>query len=350
MLRRRDGSPIIRPLLTAMNSTELFLNPQTGLLRSGWRAAVFFTLIYAPYFIVGLFLKPVEETQPAVFDVSLEMILTYVVLVAWVIAVSWLCLRFLERMKLSALGFAFHSGWFSDILKGGVTGSLMIVSVVILQIIGGGTRVRFNPVWYGDNGIDWAGARVIASETLAALALFILAAAFEELVYRGYAFQTMLRGAPAVVPIILFSIYFGLSHLDNPNSAVFSTTNTVLAGIWLSVAYLRTRNLWFPTALHAAWNWVMGAFFGIPVSGLRIPQNSILVSTTGEPVWLTGGSYGSEGGVAATFALVIATIVIWRARFLRVSPEMHAAFLQQASLDDTAISLGLKSGDEGRQD
>jgi len=331
-----------------MNSTELLLNPKTVLLRSGWRAAIFIALLNSPYLIAGWFMKPAEKTSAVVFDVSFEMILTYGVMVAWVVAVSWICLRFLERMKLSALGFALHSGWFSDVLKGVVTGALMIASVVMLQVVGGGLRLSFNPVWRGGQGIDWAGVRVVAVEIIAALVLLVLAGAFEELVFRGYAFQTLLRGAPPIVPILLFSIYFGQAHWDNQNRTLLSTTNTALAGIWLSIAYLRTRSLWLPTALHFTWNWMMGAFFGIPVSGLRIPQHSILVPTGDAPVWLTGGSYGSEGGVAATVALIIATVVIWRARWLRVSPEMEAAFRERAPNSDAAInsnSLGLRNED-----
>lgn len=328
-----------------MNSTELFLNPRTGLLRCGWRAAIFVALLYLPYWP---FLKPVATKQAVIIDVSLEMVLTYAILISWVVAVSWLCLRFLERMKLSALGFALHSRWFNDVLKGCAMSALMIVSIVVLQIIGGGARLGFNPVWFPEGGIDWAGVRITASEVVAALVLLILAGAFEELVYRGYAFQTLLRGAPDVVPVLIFSIYFGWAHWDNPNRTMFSTANTTLAGIWLSIAYLKTRSLWFPTALHFTWNWMMGAFFGIPVSGLRIPSHSILISTSGEPVWLTGGSYGSEGGAAATVILVIAIIVIWRARWLRVSPEMSAAFQGRTPVGEetlNTINLGLRDHD-----
>src|SRR5215475_1111581 len=280
-----------------MNPTELIINPQTGLLRAGWRAAIFFALLYLPFLVYGLPPQKVETSPVAApivaVDVSPGMILTYAVMVAWVVAVSWICLKFLERMKLSALGFALHSGWFTDVLKGCATGALMIASVVTLQIIGG-MRLNGNPIWLGEQGINWTGARIVAVDISFALVLLILAAAFEELVFRGYAFQTLLRGAPAYVPILLFSIYFGWAHRDNPDRTLFSTANTALAGIWLSIAYLRTRSLWFPTALHFSWNWVMGAFFGIPVSGLRIPQHPILLTSSGGPVWLTGGSYGSE--------------------------------------------------------
>src|SRR5262245_25591777 len=315
-----------------MNPTELILNPQTGLLRAGWRAAIFIALLSSPYMIYRLLPKTAETppvTAPVVLiDVSPESILSYVVYVIWVVAVSWICLRFLERMKISSLGFALRGAWFGDVLKGCAIGGAMIVLGVTLQIVGG-ARLSFNPILHREQGIDWSGVRTVAAEMIAALVLLTLAAAFEELIFRGYAFQTLLRGAPAIVPILLFSIYFAWAHWNNPNRTLFATANTTLAGVWLSIAYLKTRNLWFPTALHFAWNWTMGAFFGIPVSGLQIERPLLVLSGDG-PVWLTGGSYGSEGGAAATIALTIAIAVIWRARWLRVSPELAGGAPRQA--------------------
>src|SRR5262245_5579061 len=333
-----------------MNPTELILNPQTGLLRAGWRAAIFIALLNSPYLIYGL-LPKTAETSPAAapivaVDVSLGTVLTYAVLVAWVVLVSWICLRFLERLKLSALGFALRGGWFGDVLKGCGLSGVMIASVVALQIAGGGSRLSFNPILHRDGGVNWAGVRTVAVEMVAALVLLILAAAFEELIFRGYAFQTLLRGAPAVVPILLFSIYFGWAHWNNPNRTLFSTANTALAGVWLSIAYLKTRNLWFPTALHFTWNWTMGVFFGIPISGLQIGRPFLVTSSDG-PVWLTGGNYGSEGGAAATVVLIIAIAVIWRARWLRASPEVNSALLERAPNTESAINLGLRSGYRG---
>jgi membrane protease YdiL (CAAX protease family) len=327
-----------------MNLTEFILDPRTGLLRAGWRAAIFVALLFSPYWVLGLFLKAGPETPPPVFDVSLAMSVTYGLLIVWVVVVSWLCLRFLERLKLPALGFAFYGGWFGDVGKGCVAAAAMVASIVTLQVIGGGTRLSFNPIWGGMHEIDWRGARVVATEIVLALALMILAGAFEELVYRGYAFQTLLCGAPAYAAVGVFSIFFGLAHLGNPGRTLISTLNTSLAGIWLSVAYIRTRGLWFPTALHFTWNWTLGAFFGIPVSGLRIP-NSILISTGAGPGWLTGGSYGSEGGAAATVVLLVAIVVIWRARWLCASPEMNAALTGRTANGDGAISLGLRGPD-----
>lgn len=325
-----------------MNSMGLFINPQTKRLRSGWRAAVFAALLFSPRLLLDLFLPAGQAGAAGVFDLSVKMILAYVALIVWAVGVSGVCLRFLEGMKLPALGFALHSRWPGDVIKGCAMGALMIASVVALQIIGGGARLNFNSVWWKGQGIDWAGVWTVAPEVCAALVLFILAGAFEELVYRGYAFQTLLRGAPAFLPILFFSILFGAAHWGNPSRTFFSTANTILAGIWLSMAYLKTRSLWFPAALHASWNWTMGALFGLPVSGLRVPPHPVLASTGGEPVWLTGGSYGSEGGAAATIVLIIAIVVVWRAKWLSVSPEMNAALSMHITGSESSINLGLR--------
>ena len=188
-----------------------------------------------------------------------------------------------------------------------------------------------------------AGLLLTGKDVLLALVLLIVAAALEELAFRGYAFQTLLRAAPPIVPILLLSIYFGYGHWDNPNRTFFSTANTVLAGVWLAVAYLKTRSLWLPTALHFGWNLTMGAVFGLPVSGLIIPQHSILVSTSGAPVWLTGGSYGPEGGAVATIVVIASTLFIWRVNWFSVAPEMQAALTETAQPEDSAIRLNLQN-------
>jgi hypothetical protein len=93
------------------------------------------------------------------------------------------------------------------------------------------------------------------------------------------------------------------------------------------------------------WNWTMGAFFGIPVSGLQI-ENPLLITSGEGPVWLTGGRYGSEGGAAATIALIIAGIVIWRARWLTAAPETLATLSEREPPHGEApVRLGLGSQD-----
>jgi len=312
-------------------------------LRGGWRAAAFLALLTLPQWVIALVFTPAKTESGAVFEVNLAMIFTYAVLIAWVALVSWLCLRFLEHLGLRPLGFGLHRNWWREVLIGFIISAAMIAVVVGLQALGGGTRVARSPAWWAGSGVDAAGLFLTVKEVLLALGLLILAGAFEELMYRGYAFQTLLRGAPAVVPILLLSVYFAYGHWENPSRTFFSTANTVLAGVWLSLAYLKTRSLWLPTALHFGWNWTMGAVFGLPVSGLLIPQHPLLISTSDAPLWLTGGSYGPEGGAAATIVIIASTILIWRAKWLGIAPEMQAALAEPAPADDPTIRLNLQN-------
>ena len=94
-------------------------------------------------------------------------------------------------------------------------------------------------------------------------------------------------------------------------AAGFTFINTALAGVWLAVAYLRTRTLWFPLGVHWAWNWALGAVFGLPVSGITdLAPYPLMRGTDHGPAWLTGGSYGIEGGLACTITLAITTVFI----------------------------------------
>ncbi|HMV51465.1 MAG TPA: CPBP family intramembrane metalloprotease [Blastocatellia bacterium] len=327
-----------------MKTANLFINPQTKLLRSGWRAFAFLLALTFPQGIVNLFFKSTAPSGEApantVFEVSGTMIFTYGVLVAWVMLISWLCLRFLDRMSLRSLGLALHSNWQRELVLGFAMSATMMTLICGLQGLAGSTKIGPNSIWI--NGTP-SEIGLLLKDTLLALLLLILAGAFEELMFRGYAFQTLLRGMSPIVPIVLLSVYFGLGHWGNPNRTLFSTINTVLAGIWLSVAYLKTRSLWFPTALHFGWNWTMGAFFGLPVSGLRIPQQSIFESSISSPVWLTGGAYGPEGGAAASVVILLSIIFVWRTDWLAIAPEAQSASTESLPADDTTILLNLQN-------
>ena len=301
-----------------MQLHSVFINPATRRLRSGWRVLIYFTVLALPNLILGLLFSTSSSTPSSNnFDTSWSMIAVYAVMNVWVIFVSIAAFRWLDGASWRAWGYLLHQGWSRDLFIGLLTGLLMIASVVGLQWLGGGTRL------HAPNGFSWRGI-------VTATVLLWLAAAFEELLFRGYAFQTLLRDVPAWVPIIGLNLFFGLAHWTNPSRTTFSTVNTVLAGAWLALAVMRTRSLWLATGLHFSWNWTMGVLFGLPVSGMRMP-NTFLFASSAEPQWLTGGSYGSEGGVTATLAFSLCALWIWRTTKLRVASQTESALSSASS-------------------
>jgi uncharacterized protein len=201
---------------------------------------------------------------------------------------------------------------------------------VALATAVGGFHFAFN---------DSVNFSVTAATLALSLFFFIIAAAAEETLFRGYPLQTMTRAHLAWVAILITSALFAQAHLNNPNvegwaflqtpmggmfrKVGWGFMNTTLAGVWLAVAYLRTRSLWFPLGIHWSWNWMMGAVLGLPVSGIEnLTPSPLLRATDAGPAWLTGGPYGVEGSAACTVALILSLLFIWRTRLVSATPEM----------------------------
>jgi hypothetical protein len=155
-----------------------------------------------------------------------------------------------------------------------------------------------------------------------------VAALSEELVFRGYPFQVFLKSLGPWGAMLLISLIFGLLHAPNPGATLLSILNTILAGIFLCRAYLKTRSLWLPYGIHVGWNAGLALVLGYPVSGIDTP--SILKTSVSGPDWILGGGYGPEGGVLGTVIFLAATIVIGRLPIGRVSPEMRATLSAHA--------------------
>jgi hypothetical protein len=149
--------------------------------------------------------------------------------------------------------------------------------------------------------------------------IFVIGAFGEELLFRGYLFQTMVEGTGKIIAVVVFACFFGFAHFNNPNVTFFSLVNVALAGVWLSLAYFKTRTLWFPIALHFSWNFLQNHIFSFPVSGIQFEKYQLGVLKQSGPVWLTGGSFGPEGGALATIMLVVAGIFIYFSDWITLS-------------------------------
>jgi membrane protease YdiL (CAAX protease family) len=299
-----------------MEPNSAFLN-QAGRLRSGWRLGIFVLLFAASMFLLGSIVRVVYvfgEQLHVTFSEYVQNIIFRVVFLGSAVLAGWICNRWLEGLPWQALGLSFHSGWLRDLLIGSVVGGASLAIAALVAFAAGGLRFAFS-------GREFLWSTFQSLSTTAAL--FIVAALAEEAAFRGYPLQTLTRAGLAWLGVLITSLPFALGHLQNPNVvAGFTFINTALAGLWLALAYLRTRSLWFALGVHWAWNWAMGSIFGLPVSGMRVPGYPFLQAFDRGPAWLTGGSYGLEGGLAGTIALLISTLFIWRTGLVSATPEM----------------------------
>jgi membrane protease YdiL (CAAX protease family) len=296
---------------------KVFLN-KVGRFRSGWRVLLFAFTFFAIFFLIATFLWigytiffNVGGPSIPYGAVLADLVFRVNILVA-ALGAGYICARLFEGLPWRSLGLTFHQGWLRDLLLGCVIGFAALAVAVVIATAAGGLRFSLGGSVLG----------IIRSLVGSAVLLFIAALA-EEALFRGYPLQTFTRARLAVFALLLTSVPFGWAHLDNPNAIPGATfANTALAGIWLGVGYLRTRSLWFPQGLHFAWNWALGGFFGLPISGKNLVSNPLLQGTDVGPAWLTGGNYGIEGGVACTITLVIFTLLVWRTRLLSATPEL----------------------------
>lgn len=297
---------------------KIFVN-DFGRLRSGWRTLMFTLAFLAFLFVIGAVLRVayvvLHELGPFPRLAFLPDLVFRVTLLIASLGAGYVCARYLEGLPWRSLGLTFHKNWLRDLLIGFAIGFLGLAVGLAIAAAAGGLRFTFG----GSSGVILPIVRSLVGWGF----LFCVAAIAEEALFRGYPLQTFSRSQLAWLGVLLSLMFFGYVHLSNPNATLGMTfINTSLAGLWLAVGYLRTRSLWFPLGLHWAWNWALGAFFGLPVSGLNLVSHPLFKGEDLGPAWITGGSYGIEGGIAGTIALSVVTLFTWRTRLVAATPEL----------------------------
>jgi hypothetical protein len=151
------------------------------------------------------------------------------------------------------------------------------------------------------------------------LITIFFAAAGEEMIFRGYAFQCLVEKIGPFAAVVPVGVLFGLVHTSNPNANALGILNTILWGVLLGCAFLRSRDLWLPIGMHFGWNAVL-PLFGVNLSGLTIEVTRYFYQWDLPPLW-SGGAYGPEGGLLTTIFAVVLFLALYRAR---VRPQQAA--------------------------
>jgi uncharacterized protein len=202
-----------------------------------------------------------------------------------------------EKKKFADIGLHLSKRIFRDIVVGLIL-PLIILTIIFLILI---------VIGYGYPSFQISNE--IFLNIILSIPYFLLVGFNEEILFRGYIFQRLVEGTGKIFAIICLSLLFGFAHYLNPNINILSLLNIVLAGVFFSIAYLKTNSLWLPISLHFSWNIVEGMVYGFLVSGRVVFKSYIFFNSTG-PEWFTGGDFGPEGGILATILITVFSIFL----------------------------------------
>jgi membrane protease YdiL (CAAX protease family) len=209
--------------------------------------------------------------------------------------------RVVDQRPWSAVGLG-PGAWAPRALGwGAAVGAAAIGATALgLGMVG---ALRFEPMPAASAGA-WGGA------ALRVLLVLAPAALWEEVVFRGVLYEVADEAGGARVARWSTSVAFGLVHAANPGAGVRTLAAVMLAGWLLARVREHTGSLPAAWCAHLAWNWIMAAGLHVPVSGLPFDTPGYRAVLEG-PAWLTGGSWGPEGGGVA---LGVMGAGAWRAR------------------------------------
>jgi membrane protease YdiL (CAAX protease family) len=200
-------------------------------------------------------------------------------------------LRIWGSGHLSDIGMQWNPGSGRNALIGAGLGIAAALFAVLAPVV-----LRVSSIGLARAGVQWSSLVFLT-------VLLLFGAAGEEIMLRGYGFQFLVGRLGPFATILPVAVIFGALHALNPNQTWIGLANTVLWGVVLGYAFLRSGDLWLPIGLHFGWNWVL-PLFGTPLSGLDTPDVAGLTTTSTASPWITGGNYGPEGGVFTTVAAI----------------------------------------------
>jgi len=104
--------------------------------------------------------------------------------------------------------------------------------------------------------------RTVLISLVASLIIGLFTGILEEVIFRGMLYRLLEDRWNAAVAIIVPALAFSFLHTGRAGSQLelwLVVTRVVLGGILFGLIVYRTRNLWNAIAVHAGWNFLLGA-------------------------------------------------------------------------------------------
>jgi membrane protease YdiL (CAAX protease family) len=281
------------------------MNSGAPVIKKGWlRVLLFCTAFFFIQLLAGtaitFILVLTNQTNPSSGTKALleqASVRSLAIMIVLSFIVSYLLVfvfrKFIDRSTVYSLGFQWQ-GYQMQALTGMMAGiGTLGIGTLILVLL---KNIRF---------IGW---NMDGEDLFISFGLMILVAVSEELVFRGYILNNLMQSTNRYTALLISSLLFAIVHNANPGFSALAFINIFLAGIFLGINYIYTKNLWYAMALHFSWNFFQGPVLGYQVSGTHL--SGLFVQELQGSDLITGGKFGFEASIVATGVILTFSAVL----------------------------------------
>jgi membrane protease YdiL (CAAX protease family) len=221
----------------------------------------------------------------------------------------------LEIVSLASMGLKRSSGWCSLLWRGWLLGACSLTLMVLTMVPYGARKLD----------ISFTGVRELAAGLCMAFITGAVVGFIEEVFFRGFILQSLLRNLRRWAAVIAMSLFFAIVHffkapdmpvrrgfdplagfkavayylqpLLHPTEVLPAFVGLFLVGVVLACAYLWSGSLYLSIGLHAGW------VFGIKAEDLFLDRQNVVVP------WFFGDGYVVTG-VFGWFMLLLMLAIV----------------------------------------
>jgi membrane protease YdiL (CAAX protease family) len=246
-------------------------------LRSGWRLALYLTLVPALGFVFHTLLSPVADSLP----VALSMAAAFLLLFLPALLMSKIEKRSIEVYGLSASG-AFGRNFLQGCAVGMMEVTLLVGFLAVVH------RYSFGPlIVHGTSQVKWA-LECARDSVAKALCLQFL--------FRGYTQYTLAEGIGFWSAAEVLSALFATTLAVGGREDFVGLPILFLVGMFWSLTLRRKNSLWFAIGMQTTFNFGATFLYSVPNRSFGFPYGHHLSNAALHgSAWLTGGSMGVEG-------------------------------------------------------
>ncbi len=199
-----------------------------------WKFAAFYAASFLLAVVLAIIVRSILGAKKATDTQRVKI--TGRELVPATLLISLLMVAYLDHRPLASLGLHFYPSWWQELSVGIIIGCIMVIaSFVLIRLWGRQVQLASMP-----------------RKNFLHVVFIFVGVVGEELISRGYPWQTLIKGIGLWPTIGITSVFFGLLHYQR--LGWLGVLDASLSGVLFSLAILKTKALWLAIGIHFGWN------------------------------------------------------------------------------------------------